>query len=68
VVWVVLDEATARARIIARAHPNDRYKLAHWDEYRKRRFDPDPAQYPALLRFDNTVFDEAAFERLIASL
>lgn len=68
VVWVVLDEATARARIVARAHPNDRYKLAHWNEYRKRRFDPDPAQYPALLRFDNTVFDEAAFERLIASL
>lgn len=65
VVWVMVDESTARQRIIARAHPNDRYKLAHWDEYRKRRFDPDPAEYPELVRHDNAVFDAAAFERLI---
>lgn len=68
VVWVELDEATARERIIARAHPNDRYKLAHWDEYRKRRFDPDPAEFPALIRHDNTTFDEHAFDRLIERL
>ncbi len=68
VVWVTLDEETAKARIIARAHPNDRYKLTHWDEYRKRRFDPDPAEFPALLRFDNSVFDEVAFARLIESM
>lgn len=65
VVWVVVDEATAKQRIIARAHPNDRYKLTHWDEYRKRRFDPDPAEYPELVRHDNTVFDAAIFGRLI---
>ncbi|MCC7060483.1 MAG: ATP-binding protein [Burkholderiaceae bacterium] len=68
VVWVVLDEATAKARIIARGHPNDRYKLEHWEEYRKRRFDPDAALFPALRRFDNTVFDAAAFDRLIDAL
>ena len=68
VVWVALDEATAKARIVARGDARDRYKLQHWDEYRKRRFDPDPAEFPALLRFDNTVFDEAAFERLIDAI
>ncbi len=68
VVWVVLDEATAKARIIARNDVRDQYKLAHWDEYRVRRFDPDPIEFPELLRFDNTVFEQAAFERLIAAL
>ena len=27
-------------RIVARGNPNDAYKLAHWDEYRQRRFVP----------------------------
>jgi len=68
VVWVALDEATAKARIVARGDARDRYKLEHWDEYRKRRFDPDADGFPGLLRFDNTTFDEAAFERLIATI
>ena len=68
VVWVALAEATAKARIVARGDPRDRYKLEHWDEYRKRRFDPDGAEFPALLRFDNSTFDEAAFERLVATI
>lgn len=68
VIWVTIDEETAKARIIRRAHPNDRYKLAHWDEYRMRRFDPDPAEFPELVRFDNTDFDERAFERMIEAL
>ncbi|MGD9943024.1 MAG: AAA family ATPase [Burkholderiaceae bacterium] len=68
VVWVLLDEATAKARIIARGNERDQYKLAHWDEYRVRRFDPDPTEFPELLRFDNTVFDAQAFERLIDAL
>ncbi|RPH58804.1 MAG: ATP-binding protein [Burkholderiales bacterium] len=68
VVWVALDEATAKARIVARGDVRDRYKLEHWDDYRKRRFDPDPREFPALLRFDNTLFDEATFERLIATI
>lgn len=65
VVWVALDEAEARRRIEKRGDPRDRYKLEHWDEYRLRRFDPDPATFPGLLRFDNTVFDPERFDALI---
>ncbi|VVE14600.1 ATPase [Pandoraea iniqua] len=54
VVWVDLDEASAKARIVNRANPNDAYKLAHWDEYRVRRILPPAAAFPGLLRFDNT--------------
>jgi predicted kinase len=68
VIWVSLDESAARARIIGRGDARDRYKLAHWDEYRKRRFEPDPVEFPTLLRFDNTIFDEAAFGRLIDAI
>lgn len=68
VVWVELDEEAAKARIVARAHPNDRYKLAHWDEYRRRRFVPEPAEFPLLIRHDNTVFDSHAFDRLVERL
>lgn len=65
VVWVALGEAEAKRRIEQRADPRDRYKLAHWDAYRLRRFDPDPAAFPGLLRFDNTVFEAARFDALI---
>jgi predicted kinase len=67
-VWVSLEEPTARARIVSRNHPRDRYKLAHWDEYRVRRFEPTPTDYPELLLYDNTHFDEPAFGRLIDQL
>lgn len=68
VVWVELDEEAAKERIIRRAHPNDRYKLAHWEEYRKRRFVPDPSEFPQLIRHDNTAFDPHTFERLVERL
>ena len=68
VIWVALDENTAKARIVARGDARDRYKLEHWDDYRKRRFAPVPSGFPALLHFDNTVFDAAAFERLIGAI
>ena len=67
-VWVTLNEATARARIVARNHPRDRYKLAHWDEYRVRRVEPTAAQYPELLLFDNSSYDAAAFAKVIDAL
>lgn len=54
VVWVLLSEEKARARIVERAHERDRWKLAHWDAYRTRRFEPDVAGWPELLFFDNT--------------
>lgn len=68
VVWVALEEAEAKRRIVARGDHRDRYKLEHWDEYRVRRFDPDPAEYPALIRYDNTVRSAERFEALLARL
>ena len=68
VVWVALDEAEAKRRIVARGDHRDRYKLEHWDEYRKRRFDPAPAEYPALIRYDNTERDAARFEAMLEAL
>ena len=54
VVWVHLAEALAHERIATRADARDAYKLKHWDEYRQRRFYPEPADYPELIYFDNT--------------
>ena len=68
IVWVLIDETEAKRRIVARGDHRDRYKLEHWDDYRKRRFAPAPSEFPALLHFDNTVFDAAAFERLIGAI
>ena len=68
VVWLTLDEHEARRRIEARGHRRDRYKLAHWDEYRVRRFEPTAAEYPQMLIHDNTHADEARFEALMAEL
>jgi predicted kinase len=68
VVWVLLDEDEARRRIIARADHRDRYKLEHWDEYRKRRFTPDPADFPALVFYDNSAPPAAGFETLLSRL
>lgn len=68
IVWVTLPENEAHARIIARAHPNDAYKLAHWDEYRERRFAPAPADYPELRVFENTAPTAADIEALLADL
>lgn len=67
-VWVVLDEETARQRITERGDHRDRYKLEHWDEYRTRRFQPDPAKYPEVLLYDNTNFQQQEFDALVACL
>ena len=67
-VWVVLDEQTAKERIIARGDHRDRYKLEHWDAYRTRRFQPDPKEYPEVILHDNTSFDANEFRRLIERL
>jgi predicted kinase len=68
VLWIHLDEEEAHRRIIARGHPNDAYKLAHWDEYRKRRFMPDPADYPELFFFSNQSPGEEDRAALVARL
>jgi predicted kinase len=68
VVWVTLPEQEARRRIAARANPNDAWKLAHWDAYRTRLSEPQAADYPELLLFDNTTASESAEQRLLAAL
>jgi predicted kinase len=68
VVWVHVDEDVARERIVARGNPNDAYKLAHWDEYKSRRFVPSGDQCRDLLMFDNSVPSEEAYEELLTRL
>lgn len=68
VVWVSLDEPTSRRRIVERGDERDAYKLAHWEQYRMRRFSPRPEDFPQLLFFDNSHPDEPAYERLIDAL
>jgi predicted kinase len=68
VVWVHVTEALARERIIARGDPNDAYKLAHWDEYRQRRFVPEGPTSRALLRFDNSAPSDDADGELLKQL
>lgn len=65
IVWVFTSEDTAHARIVARNNPNDAYKLAHWDEYRQRRFVPSGAAREGLLMFDNTAPTAADFDALL---
>ncbi|MFL9997079.1 ATP-binding protein [Paraburkholderia sediminicola] len=68
VVWVYTSEEMARQRITARGNPNDAYKLAHWDEYRQRRFVPSGEICDDLLMFDNTAPTQADYETLLARL
>lgn len=68
IVWVHTSEETARARIVARHNPNDAYKLAHWDEYRQRRYVPSGPASEGLLMFDNTAPSEADFDTLLRAI
>ena len=66
IAWIDLDSAEAKRRIEQRNDKRDAWKLAHWDEYLKRRV--EPPQHPALMRLDNTRFDPGAFETLVGHL
>ncbi|GAB6849664.1 AAA family ATPase [Paraburkholderia kururiensis] len=68
IVWVHASEETAHRRIVARGNPNDAYKLAHWDEYRQRRFVPSGAACEGLLMFDSTAPSDADYDALLAQL
>ncbi len=68
IIWVTISEALARKRIVARGDARDQYKLQHWEQYRTRRFDPEPALYPELVRYDNTHHDPTRFEALLRKL
>ncbi|MEK0427707.1 MAG: hypothetical protein RL001_234 [Pseudomonadota bacterium] len=66
IAWIDLSTEEAKRRIEKRNDPRDAWKLAHWDEYLKRRVEP-PA-HPALRRFDNQHVDDAEFDALISHL
>ena len=68
VVWVTTSEETARQRILERSDPNDAYKLAHWDEYRQRRFAPSAESSVDVLMFDNTAPDAQDYDALLARI
>ena len=66
IAWIDLDEAEAKKRMEKRADPRDEWKLAHWEQYTKRRV--EPPEHIAIQRFENLHFDEAKFEKLIDHL
>ena len=66
IAWIDLLSDEARRRIERRADARDAWKLAHWDSYLQRRV--EPPEHPGILRFDNSAFDAAAFDKLLAHL
>lgn len=66
IAWIDLSCAEAKRRIEARNDARDHWKLAHWDEYLKRRV--EPPLHASLQRFSNDAFDAQAFDRLIEFL
>ncbi|MGH8782613.1 AAA family ATPase [Paraburkholderia sp.] len=68
VVWVTTSEGVAHQRIADRGHPDDAYKLANWDTYRERRFEPADDIRGDLLMFDSTSPGAADYDALLAQL
>ena len=66
IAWIDLQEKEAKTRVEKRNDPRDEWKLAHWDEYVKRRI--EPPQHASIQRFDNLNFDQANFEKLLNDL
>ena len=66
IAWIDLDENEARMRIQKRGDPRDEWKLAHWEQYAKRR--TEPPMHSAIRRFNNHNFEETRFEMLIDEL
>ncbi len=66
IAWIDLSSGEAKRRIEARNDPRDRWKLAHWDDYLKRRV--EPPVHPSLMRMDNGSFTEKDFDALLAHL
>lgn len=66
IAWIDLNSEEAKRRIAARNDARDRWKLAHWDDYLKRRV--DPPEHPSLMRLDNSRTDDDRFNALITHL
>lgn len=67
-VWVHVPEDVAHARIVARADPIDAYKLAHWEQYRERRFVPEEPVSRKLLMFNNDTPAADTYDRLLRQI
>jgi predicted kinase len=71
VVWVAASDDVARDRIAARGETADAYKLAHWQQYRQRRFtwaDLTDAQRDGVLLFDNSAPTAADYDALLRQI
>lgn len=66
IAWIHLADEIAKERMIKRGDPRDEWKLKHWDQYMTRR--TAPPTHPNIHHFDNTVFDEIAFDQLLEQL
>jgi predicted kinase len=66
IAWIDLPEGEAKRRMQMRADPRDEWKLAHWEQYVKRR--TEPPTHSLINRFSNLQFDEAQFKQLIDDL
>ena len=66
IAWIDLPSDEARRRIEQRNDKRDRWKLAHWDDYLKRRV--EPTVHPALMRMDNVNVDAGRMEALVGHL
>lgn len=66
IAWIDLPPDEARRRIERRGDARDKWKLANWDDYLKRRV--EPPSHPFLKRFDNLEFNQAAFDDLLDHL
>ncbi len=66
IAWIDLAEDEAKRRMQKRADPRDDWKLAHWEQYAKRRV--HAPTHPSIHRFDNLVFEQDTFEQLISHL
>jgi len=66
IAWIDLEESEAKRRMEKRDDPRDQWKLAHWNEYVKRR--TEPPQHSSIQHFDNLNFDQTDFEKLINHL
>ena len=66
IAWIDLAEDEAKRRMQKRVNPRDDWKLAHWEQYAKRRV--HAPTHPSIHRFDNLVFEQDTFEQLISHL
>lgn len=66
IAWIDLPSDEARRRIEKRNDKRDRWKLAHWDDYLKRRV--EPPVHPALMRMENVDVDAVRMGALVGHL